>query len=886
MKRLHQNSATILIVDDVPANLGVMVESLEQFGHRVVVAQDGKEGLLRASIVKPDLILLDVMMPGMDGFEVCRRLKEQAETRDIPVVFMTALSDTADKIRGFTAGGSDYITKPFQMDEALARVGTQIKLRAMQRQLESQNEELQRYRVSLEQQVEERTNQLFASEQAFRALAENSPDYIARYDSDCRRMYLNPAVTKVLGHPPLGTPPDAQKSLIDIPGYAAQLRSVLETGLPSATEVRFRDLNGDVRWGHMRVVPEFGPDGDVVSVLAVCRDVHELKESEQRFRTLAENLPDVIIRYDVNGRKLYVNDAMEKLLGVDVKAILGQTAAETGTVVEVDAYDAALRATLATGEPHEIEAPVLNSAKAVRTYNVRFSPERNPQGDIVGALMVARDITERKQMEASIDKERATLRAFFRALPDLAWMKDAEGRYLACNPPFERFFGAAETEIVGKTDFDFVDAELARFFREKDKAAEAAGGPTINEEWITYSDDGRRVLLETVKAPVTDAQGNVIGVIGMGHDITERRRYEETLIERARLREQIASVAEAIPGFLYTTRIDANGVSTFPFASAGIEELFALRPDEIRDNPASLRSRYHPDDLPALFAAIRKSCDTLEPFRFEIRVRHPKHGLRWVDIRSTPRRLPDGTVEAHGLMTDITERKAAESELRRTYEMLQDLTAHRETAREEERKRVAREIHDELGQHLTALRMGISTLRFQFGRDTPLLGERVQELVALSDKTIQVVRDVAAALRPAVLDSGLGPALAWLTAQFQERSGIACKLDVPDDWPRIDEERAMALFRIVQESLTNIARHAKTPWASVELLLDDGEGVIRIRDGGQGFVPPAAGGKTFGLMGMRERALMLGGTLDIDSRPGEGTTVTARIPMQARREAP
>ncbi|HEX8963708.1 MAG TPA: ATP-binding protein, partial [Rhodocyclaceae bacterium] len=117
-------------------------------------------------------------------------------------------------------------------------------------------------------------------------------------------------------------------------------------------------------------------------------------------------------------------------------------------------------------------------------------------------------------------------------------------------------------------------------------------------------------------------------------------------------------------------------------------------------------------------------------------------------------------------------------------------------------------------------------------------------------------------------------------------SGIPCELDVPADCPRLDEDRAMALFRIAQESLTNVARHAKAPWASVRLSVEDGCAVARIQDGGRGFAPSAGVGKTFGLMGMRERALMLGGEVDIDSRPGDGTTVTARIPMTARGEAP
>ncbi|HYD79401.1 MAG TPA: response regulator [Paucimonas sp.] len=133
---------TIMIVDDTPANVGVLGWYFEENGFRVVVAQDGEEALERAHFVRPDLILLDVMMPGIDGFETCRRLKMMPEVKDIPVIFMTALSDTNEKISGFKSGGVDYVTKPCQIEEVLARVNTHLSLRAMQRKLEEQNRQL------------------------------------------------------------------------------------------------------------------------------------------------------------------------------------------------------------------------------------------------------------------------------------------------------------------------------------------------------------------------------------------------------------------------------------------------------------------------------------------------------------------------------------------------------------------------------------------------------------------------------------------------------------------------------------------------------------------------------------------------------------------------
>ena len=138
-----KDKPTVLIVDDTPTNLGVVVEFLEENGFRVVVAQDGREGIQRAVFIKPDLILMDVMMPGMDGFEATRQLKGVIATRDIPVIFMTALADTASKLEGFKAGGVDYVTKPLAMEEMLARVTVHVALRTTQQRLDQQNQKLQ-----------------------------------------------------------------------------------------------------------------------------------------------------------------------------------------------------------------------------------------------------------------------------------------------------------------------------------------------------------------------------------------------------------------------------------------------------------------------------------------------------------------------------------------------------------------------------------------------------------------------------------------------------------------------------------------------------------------------------------------------------------------------
>ncbi len=142
---------TILIVDDDTINLKVLIDHLNEAGYKTLIAKSGKRALRQLSVAQPDLILLDVMMPGLNGFETCRQIKETENTQDIPVIFITALSDTVDKIKGFSVGAVDYITKPFQQEEVLARVNTHVTIRILQKKLETQNSQLQKKNQELEE---------------------------------------------------------------------------------------------------------------------------------------------------------------------------------------------------------------------------------------------------------------------------------------------------------------------------------------------------------------------------------------------------------------------------------------------------------------------------------------------------------------------------------------------------------------------------------------------------------------------------------------------------------------------------------------------------------------------------------------------------------------
>ncbi|MBY0464334.1 MAG: PAS domain S-box protein, partial [Burkholderiales bacterium] len=242
-----------------------------------------------------------------------------------------------------------------------------------------------------------------------------------------------------------------------------------------------------------------------------------------------------------------------------------------------------------------------------------------------------------------------------------------------------------------------------------------------------------------------------------------------------------------------------------------------------------------------------------------------------------------------GTLYDISERKNAEAalitlnaELTHSRQRLRELAAQTEGLREEERKHIAREVHDELGQLLTALRMDIAMLVPLYGAQCPTLQPKVHEMKALVDKAIQGVRNVVMNLRPAVLDLGLMPALEWLCDEFSQRSHLVCTLDHDEADLVLDEARTMVLFRIAQESLTNVSRYARATRVSISCRQQDDHLHMEVRDNGQGFDVAAATRKqSFGLLGMQERALALKGRVDLSSTLGQGTVVSVSIPLHA-----
>lgn len=253
--------------------------------------------------------------------------------------------------------------------------------------------------------------------------------------------------------------------------------------------------------------------------------------------------------------------------------------------------------------------------------------------------------------------------------------------------------------------------------------------------------------------------------------------------------------------------------------------------------------------------------------------------LALLETVAVKRALVDDRAE---LVNEIREREEAQEQLRKSQDKLRQLSAHMEQLRESERANVAREIHDELGQTLTSLKIDVATLRKQMPDAREFSLEIMRRMEEQLNGTMQVIRRIITELRPGVLDDlGLFPAIEWQLRDFEKRAGLACSIDLATEEPCWSKEKSTAIFRILQESLTNVARHARASRVDVRVGAENGSLNLLVCDDGQGFdASDIESRRSFGLLGMRERAAQFGGSVRVESSAGGGTTVVVRVPLE------
>jgi PAS domain S-box-containing protein len=403
-----------------------------------------------------------------------------------------------------------------------------------------------------------------------------------------------------------------------------------------------------------------------------------------------------------------------------------------------------------------------------------------------------------------------------------------------------------------------------------------------------------------VGIPLCDSQGCVIGLMVM----LSRRplQHPELCVSTLRIFATRAAAELERKQAEEAIRASENRWRTmFDNAAIGIALVDAMG-QPVHSNPALQRMLgytaeelrcmsfvefTHPDDTAKDWALAREMFEgRRDYYQTEKRFIRKDGRMLWGHLTASVIRDENGGYQfGVGMVEDITERKQAEEQLRATSAQLRALMASLQSAREQEGMRIAREIHDELGSALTSLRWDLEGIEKTLSEveDQPLmpaLRDKIGTMVGLIDTTIHVVRRISSELRPPILDDlGLAAAIEWQTQQFQARTGIMCRYDGSGESLDLDQAQSTAIFRIFQEALTNVLRHAQATRVDVTLEEEGAELVLKIRDNGRGITEGEQNGlRTLGLLGMRERARLIGGRVDFTGIRGQGTTVTLRAP--------
>jgi PAS domain S-box-containing protein len=506
---------------------------------------------------------------------------------------------------------------------------------------------------------------------------------------------------------------------------------------------------------------------------------------------------------------------------------------------------------------------------AGRTFTSRVEPLVDANGEIVGVVGFAVDVTSARRAEDALRESEARLRTIIESEPECVKLLDVHGHLLDMNPAGLAMIQADSIDAVrGAAIIELVAPQHRKAFLDLHRRVFAGEAATLEFELIGLK--GRRSWLSTHAVPLRDTSGTIHAALGITRDISRRRVAEQALVESEQ-RFSKAFHANALP--LLITRLDDGQV--LDANDAFLRLVNRSRDDVVGQTTVSLGVI----DAVHRASVIQQLADrgTVSEIELDIvpRDREPRAAvLSLVKIEIGGQQCTLGTYR------DVTEAKRAEEQLRASRAALRSLATREQDIRENERTRIAREIHDSLGQALTALKLQLSAAQDAAAKESSGVSPRLHETVSMVDDLVKSVRRIATDLRPPILDQlGLPAALEWLAQDYARRTGIRCQAVIRPTEGAINHELATALFRIVQEALTNTLRHAGASRVDIELGMKSDCVALEINDDGKGITEAGTMGPgSLGILGMRERASALGGVLEVAPRSAGGTRVAAFFP--------
>jgi len=506
------------------------------------------------------------------------------------------------------------------------------------------------------------------------------------------------------------------------------------------------------------------------------------------------------------------------------------------------------------------------AARDIKIVSTRWVVERDSAGKIRCVLESNRDITESKRAEEA----QSRLAAIVESSGDAIVSKDLNGIITSWNKAAERMFGYTANQVIGQSISLIIP--LDRTDEERNILARIGRGERIEHfETVRLRKDGTQLNVSVTISPVRDSSGRVIGASKVARDITAQKRTERALSESRQLYQ---AVTDASPVMIWLAGTDGLcyyfNRGWLDFVGRGLE----------REAGNGWTENIHPDDVDHCLKIYRSKFDARSPFEMEYRLLHRSGQYRWIFDRGVPRYAPDGTFEGYvGGCLDIHDGTEAAEKIRIADESIRLLRVQ-----EEERRHIAREFHDSAGQTLTVLGLGLAQLVQKAEMISPELAKEGKEIEEVVQQLHREIRTTSYLLHPPLLDeAGLKPALSWYVQGVVERSGIAIELNIPEDFGRLPAEMELAIFRVVQECLTNIHRHAESKTARIRVAREKATVRIEVQDDGKGIAPKRlveiqTQGSGVGIGGIRERLRRFDGRMKIESN-GSGTVVSATIPI-------
>jgi PAS domain S-box-containing protein len=728
--------------------------------------------------------------------------------------------------------------------------------------------------VTAQKQTE---NALRDSELRYRNLVEKIPavTYLASPFNPGELFFVAPQIKDLLGYSPeewLTTPKNWAKQLHpeDRPRLLKAARQSARTGVPFVQEYRLRTRDGRTLWVYDQAYLLKNPSGTPLYFQGIVQDITVRKKSEERYRQVVETADEAILVIQ-DDRVKFANPKSEELSGYSIqeqmtRPFLDFMHPDDRAMIQNN-Y---LRRLKGRKSPSRYEVRFLHKSGGLRFISLNL--KLIAWGDRPASLVFATDITKTKEAQNLLRESQERYRTLFEETGDAVVLTSEEGKFLAANRSARKLFGIkTKRELSDSSILDFFHQSTDRqfFIREIQQKG------FVRDYEITYRNRGGELINGLVSAVLHKNQNDRPIYFGVIRDITKKKREEEAIREREK--KYRALIENTDTGFVILNKkgqvMDANRRYVLLTGHRRLKDILGRGVQEWTEENERAKN----------LAAVKQCFRQGFIQGLEITYRDPRGQRIPVEIDATVVKGAEGP-RIFSLVRDITQRKATEMALKASRRQLRNLSEHLQTILEKEKKEISRRIHDDLGQQLTALKMDVFWLNQRLSPDQPALSEKIKSMTRLIDGTIHTIQKISRELRPPLLEHlGLPAALEWQLKDFENRTGLKGSLIVSPRQLTLDPDDSTLIFRLFQEMLTNIFRHAKAKAVKITLKKIKNRVNLSVSDNGLGIAPARINDPgSLGLIGMRERVYARGGSLQIRGIPRRGTIIDVEIPLSKR----